>query len=130
MAATDILDVIRCYGRQYVVVFAVFYPQATSAPTLAANQSRGVASVARSAAGRFLLTLDDPHHHLVAAIATTQLATAADMQAQIGTISNLGSSSATTVVVRTIAGATETDIAANANNSVSVLLVFGESDAF
>lgn len=112
-----------------------FYPQGTSntAYTVAAGTlagGKGVASVARNAsAGEFLITLQDPYKRLLSRYGSVQMAAATDLHLQFATIANLGTSSNVTVLVRTLAGATPTDIAANANNSVSVTLVFCDADS-
>ena len=106
-----------------------FFPDTANAPTTTAQDIKGVASIARSAQGVFLITMKSAHKRLLTAQATVQLSTAADLVAQFGDVSNLGTSTATTVVVRLNAGATPTDMAANANNSVSVTLIFDDADS-
>ncbi len=111
-----------------------FYPQGTSntAYTVAAGTlvgGKGVASVARnSTAGEWLITLADPYKRLLSRYGSVQMATATDLHLQFATIANLGTTSAVTVLVRALAGATPTDIAANSNNSVSVTLTFCDAD--
>ena len=125
--ASAITSPVRGHGNKLTTVFGTFYPQNTSAPTVNENQTRGVASIARSAAGTFLITLKHPYKRLVSAQATVQHTTAVDLVPQFGDISNVGTSSAVTAVLRLNAVATATDMAANANNSVSFSLVFADS---
>ncbi len=107
-----------------------FFPQGTSNTPL--TKAAGtvidpggcVASVTRQAvAGRFLVTMTDPAYQVAGVQATTQLAgNTTDLYAQVGTISNQGTSTPITFIVRLLTGATETDMSADANNSVSVTL--------
>ncbi len=128
--ASAIVDLLRGHGKNLKLVFGTFYPQNTSAPTVNANQTRGVASISRTAAGTFLITLKHPYLRLVAKLATVQHTTAVDLVPQFGDIANVGTSSAVTAVLRLNAVATATDMAANANNSVSFVLVFDDSGAY
>jgi hypothetical protein len=90
----------------------------------------GLASVALTATGRLTLTLEKGYNACWAALATMQVAgNTTDLHAQVGTIANLGTATATTVVVRMLTATTETNLAANANNAVSVLLVMEDSAA-
>ena len=125
--ASAITSPVRGHGNKLTTVFGTFYPQNTSAPTVNENQTRGVSSIARTGAGVFLITLKHPYKRLVSKECSVQLSTAADLKAQFGDISNVGTSSAVTVVLRLIAVATETDMAADANNSVSFTLAFADS---
>ena len=88
-------------------------------------KGRGVASVARTAQGVFTVTMQDVYPTVLAAVATAQLATAADIVAQVGT-STL-TANGKTIVVSLLAGATATDVAANANNRVNLLLILKNS---
>lgn len=101
-------------------------------PTLA-NQGipAGVASVVRTAAGKFTVTLEDAYSRLVTAQATYQgSGDAEDLVAQIGAISNLGTSTPTTIVVKTKTAGANTDPATfDANTSINVDLVFEDSVA-
>ena len=128
--ASAILDTPQAHGKQLKTVYGTFYPQGTSAPTVNANQTRGVSSITRTAAGTFLITLKHPYLRLVDKQATVQHTTAVDLVPQFGDIANVGSSSAVTLVLRLVAVATATDMAANANNSVSFKLTFSDSGAY
>ena len=117
------------YYQQMKTVSLRFFPQGTGAPVVNNKESAGVASVTRTGVGTFLVTLDTNYRNLVGFNASVQSSSAADLRAQVGDVSNLGTSSATTVVVRLLAGATPTDQAANANNSVSLQLSFDDSSS-
>ena len=112
--------------RQYHIRF---FPAGTSNPTTTAQDIKGVASIVRNGtAGEWLITMRTPFKRLLSAQATIQMASATDLTPQIATISNVGTTSAVTILVRALAGATPTDIAANANNSVMVSLFFDDAD--
>lgn len=117
-------------GKKRYDIDLTFFPDTANPPTVNANQARGVASVVRNSAGVFTITLEDAYLRLVSKNASVQLSSAADLKAQFGDISNLGTTTPVTVVVRLLAVATPTDMAADANNSVSVQLCFSDSDAF
>jgi hypothetical protein len=74
----------------------------------------------RSGVGVFTITFEHNWQDLIAAIGTVQLSTAADMDAQVGDYT----AASRTLVLRTVAGATETDIAADANNRVHFVVAF------
>jgi hypothetical protein len=105
-----------------------FYPDTANPPTYTAANCKGVASITRSAQGTFLITLSDTYGRLISKQATIQMSSATDLVPQFGDISNVGTSTPPTIVIRANAVATATDIAANANNSISVTLVFDDSD--
>ena len=88
-------------------------------------KGRGVASVTRNSAGTFTVLLQDVYPTLLAAVATAQLATAADIVAQVGT--STVSTNTKSIVVTLLAGAIATDVAANANNRVNLLLILKNS---
>src|SRR6187549_2538530 len=107
-----------------------FFPAGTSNPTTTAQDIKGVASIVRNGtAGEWLITLQDSYKRLLSAQATIQMATATDLVPQIATVSNLGTTSPVTLIVRANAVATPTDIAANANNSISLSLIFDDADS-
>ena len=107
-----------------------FNPQGALAPTFSRDQARGVASITRTGVGTFLVTLEDTFRTLVARVATVQLAAAADVAVQFGTIANVGAALPPTIEVRLVAGAAPVDVAANSENSISVSLMFNDSDTF
>jgi hypothetical protein len=105
-----------------------FFPDTASPPTYSAQDTKGVASIVLSTTGVWLITLKDTYKRLLSAHATIQMTTATDLVPQIGDVANLGTATPVTVVVRANAVATPTNIAANANNSISVTLTFDDSD--
>jgi hypothetical protein len=100
-------------------------PNGSSAVDQTSLKGRGVASVTRNSAGVFTVLLQDVYNSVLAAVATAQLATAADIVAQVGT-STL-TASGKSIVVTLLAGATATDVVANANNRVNLLLILKNS---
>jgi hypothetical protein len=105
-----------------------FFPVAAADPTYSAQDTKGVAGIALTTTGVWTITLQDPYKRLLSAQATIQMASATGLVPQIGTVANLGTATPVTVVVRANAVATPTDIAANANNSISLTLIFDDSD--
>lgn len=105
-----------------IVVEGSFAPNGGSAIAATSNKGKGW-TVARTSAGLFTVTFDAKYVDLLAAIATAQLATAADINAQVGTYTPASK----TLTIRTIAVATETDVAANANNRINFICVFDNS---
>lgn len=105
----------RAGNPETVFLTGSFAPAGTGAVTDV--KGRGV-SVARTGAGAFLVTLRQKYNHLLSAVGSVQLASAADMAVQFGAYD----ASAGTLVLRTQAGATPTDISANANNRVHFTL--------
>lgn len=106
-----------------------FFPAGASNPTTTAQDIKGVTSITRSGAGTWLITLQDSYKRLLSAQATIQMTSATDLVPQIGDVSNLATTSPVTLIVRANAVATPTDIAANANNSITVTLLFDDGDS-
>lgn len=103
----------------------------TNAIQAAFGNGLGVTSVAQTAAGKFTVTLDDPYAKLVTAQATYQgSGDAEDLVAQVGVISNVGTSTPVTIVIKTKTGAANTNPGTvDANTSISVDLLFEDSGA-
>lgn len=124
-------------GVQRKTIVFRFFPQGTSQTplTTAAGTLRDpgglVANVTRTAtAGKFTVTMNDPYYRVINITPTVQLAgDTTDLTAQWGTISNEGTSSPLQFVVRLLTGAANTDMSANANNSVGVTLEVEDSSA-
>lgn len=109
-----------------VVVLGISWaPNGSSAVDQTSIKGRGVTSVTRDSAGVFTVLLQDVYPALLAAVATAQLATAANIVAQVGT-STL-TANGKSIVVTLLAVATATDVAANANNRVNLLLILKNS---
>jgi hypothetical protein len=105
------------------------YPNGTGTATFA--QTGGVTSVARTGVGTFLVTLQDAYKVLASMNATMQTTAASPLMAQFGDISNVGTSSAVTVVVRMYDtnAAGVADLAADPDNSITVDLCFEASQS-
>lgn len=133
MAQRTWYDSPETLNRKVYQINLTFYPQGTSntAYTVTAGtlvDGKGVASVARnSSAGEYLITLQDTYARLLSKYGSIQMASATDLNLQFATIANVGTGTPPTIIVRALAGATPTDIAANANNSVSVTLTFSDA---
>ena len=105
------------------VITGSFAPNGSSA--LDQSSVKGVGfSVAYTSTGLYTITLQDVYASLVSATATFQMATATDVKPQFGAYV----AASKTLVLRSIAVASVTDIAANANNRISFVLVLKKSD--
>ena len=99
-----------------------FAPAGAGAPT--GITGRGVASITRTGAGDFLITLEDAYSALLGVKMSIAMASATDISPQLGAVDVV---TAKTIVVRTIVAAAETDIAADAANRVYVELTLRNS---
>lgn len=109
-----------------VVVLGISWAtNGASAVAQTSIKGRGVASVTRDSQGVFTVLLQDVYPTLLAAVATLQTTTAVDVVAQVGdsTLTANGKS----IVVRLLAVATPTDVGADANNRVNLLLILKNS---
>lgn len=119
-------DPVRAEGKGHVRVVGTFFPAGTGTPTVTTatggvSGTSGVGwSVSRTAAGTFLITFNEKYPCILSKTAGVQHTTAVDLKAQYGDFS----ASAGTLVLRLVAVATATDMAANANNSVSFDVTF------
>ncbi len=114
------------------MIAGTFYPNgnSTTPMTVAAGtlKGKGITSVTRTGtAGTYTVVLDDTYYKLIAHNVSVQHTTAVDLKAQLGDISNVGTSTVVSFVVRVLAVATPTDITANANSSVSFWVLFEDS---
>lgn len=116
--------------RKPKALHITFFPAGTGNPTTTARDIKGVASIVRNGtAGEWLITLQDTYKRLVSKTGSIQMAASTDLTFQFATIANVGTTTAPTILVRALAVATPTDIAADANNSISVSLVFDDADS-
>lgn len=118
---------IQCQDSGAQVVFCRFYPAAAGVPTGLVGS--GVAGVVRTSAGLFTITLKPGGYiSLLSAQATAQMATPTDVVPQLGVYVPATATAPATITVTSLTGGVATDIAANANNSISVLLAFDNSE--
>src|SRR5688500_20370063 len=106
-------DGAREFGRDLKKVHVRIYPQNTSDPVV--EHDGGVTSVARSAAGKFLVTLNDTYVQLKHAnVSYRDERDNADLYAQLGAVSNEATTTgaALTIVVKLKTGTVNTDVAA------------------
>jgi hypothetical protein len=122
--------------RRRVIVFR-FFPQGSSVTplTTAAGTLRDpggfVANVTRTAtAGKFTVTMNDAFYRVIAISPNLQVVgDTTDLDAQVGTITNEGTSTPLQFVIRLLTATTNTDLAADPNNSIGVQLEVEESSA-
>lgn len=124
MASRTQQNVVKRFGPNIKEIGGRFFPNGTSTSALTVKSDGGIVSVIRTGtAGTFTITLQDKYTELLEFRAQVQHTTAADLQPQLGDVDL----TAKTIVVRVLAGATPTDITANANSSVSFNFKFRDS---
>lgn len=128
MPRTEIINVKRAHGRDYVDLDMSFAPNGSSPVAATSIRGKGVYSVARDDVGTFTITFSSDYAALVCGTATLQLATAADSFTQLGTFTAGTATARATLVVRVMDNSAGTiaaaDIAANANNRINVRCTF------
>lgn len=110
---------VQSRQRELKLVHAKIAIGATGAPTLSAADSLGVASVSRTSAGLYRITLSDKYSSLVQTLATELFATAEDITFQVKAADV---SSGKTIDLFCKAGATATDPADGAVLNLTFLL--------
>lgn len=130
--SSDIMnDRPKVFGPEIKDIQFRFFPQgASTTPLTKANgfliNDRGVTSVTRTGtAGTFTVQLLSRYRKLLSWSPGVQLSAAADITIQLGDYDATNG----TLIVRLLAAATPTDVAANGNNSVGLLLRFQDSTA-
>lgn len=105
-------------------VICRFFPAGTGAVT--GTVGSGIKSVSRTGVGTFAVTFEDKWKtaQLVGFTPGVQHTTAVDLKAQLGDFTDGTAAVDASAVVRLVAVAAATDMAANANNSVSVEFSF------
>lgn len=132
--AEGITHPVEALALRPKLVCGRFFPNGTSTTAMTVSAGtlvgKGIANVTRTAsAGVFTVTLDDTYVKVVAFDACVQHTTAADLQTQFGAFSNVGTGTNVSFTLRVLAGATGTDITANADSSVSFWVLFEDSGA-
>jgi hypothetical protein len=123
MADYGMLDPVRGLGKGLAIVAGTFFPDTANPPTVTAGTGSGAGfTVARSGAGTFLVTFARKYPVCVAKFASLQLSATDDKFVEVGDYS--ASAGTLSIRVRDISGAAATDVAANANNSISFLCIF------
>lgn len=126
MAARSFVQLLGAADPGVVLLGISWQPNGTGAVPQSTIAGRGVASVARSGTGTFVVTLQDVYSSLLSATATLQLASADDkIAANIGAVSVTGK----TYEVRLydLSTGALTDIALDPGTRVNLLLVLKNS---
>lgn len=114
---------LQALGRNYKVIAGSFAPNGSSAVDAASRKGPGW-SVAFTATGKFTITFTDKWNDLVAFTCGVEMsADNVDLYAQGGAYS----ASAKTKVVKLKTGATNTNLAADADSRVHFIAVFSNS---
>lgn len=128
---TESVRAVKGNGNRPRLISFSFYPQNTDPPTIRSDPDDKVASVVRSAAGKFLVTMRERYPLLIAPQCTfTTEEDNRDMYAQGGAASP-NAAGGMTFVVKLKTGATNTDIAASGTDRyVSVSLHLDDSNRY
>lgn len=113
-------------------ITGTFFPAGAGAPTYASGDDHLDWSVVRTSAGLFTITIKKVRHcRLMAKFYSLQLAAIDDKHLQWGAYTAPTATTDATIAIRVcdISGAAETDIAADANNSISFELEFSDTKA-
>lgn len=120
--AVKVKSPVRSESRELVIVAGSFAPDSANPPTSTTLRGNGWTAVWTST-GIWTITFAEAYPELVAGIATIQRSSDADTVAQLGVYTP----ATRTITVKSLAAATATDIAANANNRVNFIFVFRAS---
>lgn len=113
MASRIMKSAAKCFGIDLKRVVVRIYPQNTGVPVV--ETEGGVAGVVRSAAGKFLITLDDSYFKFRSGQATYRdERDNVDLTAQLGIVLSEGTTTPITVEVRLKTATVNTDVAAGA----------------
>ena len=129
MAGASMAGRTKTFGVSEYCVRVKIFPNDTGTATY--SSQGGVASVVRSAAGKFTITFTNAWLSCVEAnVSYSTSADNVDLYAQMGAFANLGTTTAATAVVKLKTGSTNTDGAATAtDNFISCCFVFEDSSA-
>lgn len=108
----------RQLDRDVVQIKGSFAPNGSSALVTTLNEGLGW-TAAYTSTGLYTITLDTAYVALVSASLVLQHVTAVDLKLQLGVVDVV---TAKTVQIRSVAVATVTDVAANANNRIHFCL--------
>lgn len=114
------LDHMESRGKGLVTYAGSFAPNGASAIAASSREGQGF-TVARTGVGEYTVTLLDRPRAIVAVDASIQLTTAANLSAQIGPVTL--TSTGATIVIRALAAAVPTEIAAAAGNRVNFRVI-------
>lgn len=110
-----------------------FFVDVGNAPTFVAADNQYVASIVRTSQGLYTITLLDTFRRFIGGLVSMQLPAApgASYDAYLGPVANVGTSTPVTaaVLILNSAGAVADPGAANANNSITVELIFSDMAA-
>ncbi len=120
----------KCLGVNTKIIAFKFFPEGVATTALVVQgDSKLVTSVIRTAtAGEYTVTMADAYRRVVIT-PTLQLAAGVDQKLQLGAVTNESTSTPLVFVIRCIAVAAASDIAANANNAIHVQILVNDSSA-
>jgi len=114
---------IRASGGGLVLLPIRFYPDTANDPTGIEDPGNIVSGIVHTATGKYTITLNETPYNIVSVYPSISVVgDSTDATAQGGV------ESGATIVVKTKAGATNTDFAADADTHVDVLVLVKEND--
>lgn len=93
--------------KEVKAIYAIVAIGASGAPTLTAADSKGVASISRTSAGLYVLTLQDQYNKLMHLTVMQLIGTAQDIKVQL--VSETTTASTKQITFRTLAAGVATD---------------------
>lgn len=129
MSSRSMTGRTKTFGVDEKAIRLKIYPDSSSTPSF--TSQGGVASVALSATGKFLVTFSDAYRSNVSAqCCYSTSADNVDLYAQLGAFANLATTTAATVIVKLKTATSNTNAAAAAtDNYISCDFVFEDSAA-
>lgn len=125
---TQILNPLATAGLDLVLVVGAFAPNGGSAVSQASiSNGREFVSIARTGTGAFLIKFAEAYPQLVSKWVDVTANAAIDLKGQFGVYTQAAAGPPFVppqIVLTLLAGATPTDMAANANNRVSFGFIF------
>jgi len=115
---------VQALNPHVKIIAGTFKPNGSSAIDNTVNKGAGW-TVARSGTGHYVVTLDDAYPGLLSAQVTLQHNGAGDKKVHLGAIDV---TSAKTIAIYNIEGASAADLAAHANNHVHFTLILRNTD--
>ncbi len=122
MAAARDLSPIRTINKDLIIIAGSFAPNGSSAISAASKKGRGW-TVAYTSTGLYTITFGNVFPHLISFVPGLQHPTAVDLTIQAGVYT----AASKTITVTTLAVATPTDVAADANARIHFIAIFANT---
>lgn len=118
--ASATFDNVLVIGKKIILVTGSFAPNGTDTPAAASTKGPAVSSVARTSRGLWTVTLKHQYRDMLAAGAILQHTDGSLAKTlEIGTVSNLGSSTPTTLQIRNTGGTKSLELVKDADDAAA-----------